>query len=204
MRHNVPLDCAAEPCGVSRQTAFERRHGALAAVSGHRGRIVPRGRAWIDGTHVNDTDPSKGYGQARRRGPSRQKPCTLVAIDVRKSPTAAACGHGKPGSARVGSALAGRLPRAAPSSTTGGGPTAGPSPTAAASRSPTGPTAATRPTSRRWRRSTACAPGSSAASGGSPACRRPTCGCAWTGTSTCSGSTRRGTGGARPQGSSAT
>ena len=68
-----------------------------------------RGRAWIDGTHVNDTDPSKGYGQARKRGPSRQRLCILVAIDVRKSPTAAVCGHGKPSSARVRSALAGHL-----------------------------------------------------------------------------------------------
>lgn len=68
-----------------------------------------RDRAWIDETHVNDTDPSRGYGQARKRGPSRQRLCILVAIDVRKSPTAAVCGHGKPSSARVRSALAGHL-----------------------------------------------------------------------------------------------
>jgi len=109
MRHNVPPDCAAEPCGVSHQTAFEWRHRVLATVSGHQGRIVLRDRAWTDETYVNDTDPSKGYGQARKRGPSRQKPCILVAIDVRKNPTAAVCGHGKPSSARVRSALAGHL-----------------------------------------------------------------------------------------------
>lgn len=109
MGHNVPLDCAAELCGVSHQTAFEWRRRVLATVSGYQGRIVLRDRAWIDETYVNDTDPSKGYGQARKRGPSRQRLCILVAIDVRKSPTAAVCGHGKPSSARVRSALAGHL-----------------------------------------------------------------------------------------------
>ena len=204
MRHNVPPDCAAEPCGVSRQTAFEWRHRVLATVSGHQGRIVLRERAWTDEAYVSGTDPSKGYGQARKRGPSRQKPCILVAIDVRKNPTAAVCGHGKPSSARVGSALAGRLSPGCVVVRDRGRAHSGAIADGGCTRSPTGPTAATRPTSRRWRRSTACAPGSSAASGGSPACRRPTCGCAWTGTSTCSGSTRRGTGGTRPQGSSAT
>lgn len=63
----------------------------------------------MDGTYVNDTDLPKGCGQARKRGLSRQRPCILVAIDVRKNPTAAVCGHGKPSSARVRSALAGRL-----------------------------------------------------------------------------------------------
>ena len=109
MRHNVPLDCAAELCGVSHQTAFEWRHRVLATVSGYQGRIVLRDRVWIDETYVNDTDLSKGYGQARKRGLSRQKLCILVAIDVHKNPIAAVCGHGKPSSARVRSALAGHL-----------------------------------------------------------------------------------------------
>ena len=58
MRHNVPLDCAAELCGVSHQTAFEWRHRVLATVSGYQGRIVLRDRAWIDEAYVNDTDLS--------------------------------------------------------------------------------------------------------------------------------------------------
>ena len=68
-----------------------------------------RDRAWTDEAYVSGTDPSRGYGQARKRGPSRQRLCILVAIDVRKNPTAAVCGHGKPSSARVRSALAGHL-----------------------------------------------------------------------------------------------
>lgn len=30
---------------------------------------------WIDETHINDTDPSKGYKQVHKRGLSRQRPC---------------------------------------------------------------------------------------------------------------------------------
>ena len=78
-------------------------------MPGYQGRIVLRDRVWIDETYVNDTDLSKGHGQARKRGLSRQKLCILVAIDVHKNPIAAVCGHGKPSSARVRSALAGHL-----------------------------------------------------------------------------------------------
>lgn len=42
MRHDVPVECAAEPCGVTRKTAFEWRHCVLATVSGYQDRIVPR------------------------------------------------------------------------------------------------------------------------------------------------------------------
>ena len=109
MRHNVPLDCAAELCGVSHQTAFEWRHRVFATVSGYQGRIVLRDRVWIDEAYVNDTDLSKGYGQARKRGLSRQKLCICAAIDVHKNPIAKVCGHGKPSTARVREALAGHL-----------------------------------------------------------------------------------------------
>ena len=69
MRHNVPVECAAELCGVTHKTAFEWRHRVLATVSGYQDRIVLRDTAWVDETYINDTDLSKGYGQARKRGP---------------------------------------------------------------------------------------------------------------------------------------
>ena len=58
----------------------------LAMVSGYLDRIVPRDTVWVDETYINDTDLSKGYGRARKRGMSRQKPCICVAIDVHKNP----------------------------------------------------------------------------------------------------------------------
>lgn len=36
MRHNVPVECGAEPCGVTRKTAFEWRRRALATVPATR------------------------------------------------------------------------------------------------------------------------------------------------------------------------
>lgn len=59
----------------------------------------------MDETYVNDTDLSKGYGQARKRGLSKQKVCIAVGIDARKEPVAVVCGHGKPSSARIRRAL---------------------------------------------------------------------------------------------------
>ena len=109
MRHNVPVECAAELCGVTRETAFEWRHHALATVSGYQERIVLRDTVWVDVIRINDTDLSKGYGQARKRGLSRQKLCICVAIDVHKNPVAVVCGHGKPSSARVRKAMGGRI-----------------------------------------------------------------------------------------------
>lgn len=73
LRHNVPVECAAEPCGVTHKTAFEWRHRVLATVSGYRDRIVLRGTVWVDEAYVNDTDLSKGFGQVRKRGLSRLK-----------------------------------------------------------------------------------------------------------------------------------
>ena len=40
MRHNVPVECAAELCGVTHKTAFEQRHRVLATVSDYQDRIV--------------------------------------------------------------------------------------------------------------------------------------------------------------------
>ena len=81
----------------------------FAAVDGHRGRIVPRGRVRVGGTHADDADPSEGYGRARKRGPSKRKPCMAVGIDARKEPVAVVCGHGEPSAARIGAAPGGRV-----------------------------------------------------------------------------------------------
>lgn len=109
MRHNVPVECAAELCGVIHKTAFEWRHRVLATVSGYQDRILLCDTVWVDETYVNDTDFSKGYGQAGKRGLSRQKLCICVVIDVHKNPVAVVCGHGKPSSARVKKAMGGRM-----------------------------------------------------------------------------------------------
>lgn len=50
MRHNVPVECAAEMCGVTHKTAFEWRHRVLATVSGYQDRIVLRDTVWVDET----------------------------------------------------------------------------------------------------------------------------------------------------------
>lgn len=66
----------------------------LANVSGYRDRNVLCETVWVDETYISDTDLSKSYGQARKRGLTREKLCTCVAIDVHKNPVAVACGHG--------------------------------------------------------------------------------------------------------------
>ena len=109
MCHNVPVECTAELYGVNHKTAFERRHRTLTMVSGCRDRIVMRNTVWVDETYINDTDLSKGYGQARKRSLSRQKLCICVAIDIHKNPVEVVCGHGKPSSARVRDAMGGRI-----------------------------------------------------------------------------------------------
>lgn len=109
MRNNVPVEFAAELCGVTHKTAFEWRHRVLATVSGYQDRIVPRDTVWVDETYINDTDLSKGYGQARKRDLPRQKLCACVAIDVHKNSVAVVCGHDKPNSACVREAMGGRI-----------------------------------------------------------------------------------------------
>lgn len=73
MRHNVPVECTAELCGVSHRTDFEWRRRVLATVTGYQDRIVLRETVWVDKIHINETDLSKGYGQLHKRGLSRQK-----------------------------------------------------------------------------------------------------------------------------------
>lgn len=109
MTWNVPVEAAAELCGVAHQTAFEWRHRVFATVSGYQDRIVLRNRVWIDEVYVNDTDLSKGYGQARKRGLSKQKICIAIAIDASKNPVAVVCGHGKPSTKRIKAALGSHL-----------------------------------------------------------------------------------------------
>ena len=109
MRFNLPLDAIAEACGVSHQTAWEWRHRVFATVDGYQDRLVLRDRVWVDETYLTDTDLTHGFGQARKRGLSRQKVCIAVAIDVHKNPVARACGHGKPSSRRIRDGLAGNI-----------------------------------------------------------------------------------------------
>lgn len=109
MTWNVPLEAAAELCGVTHQTAFEWRHRVFATVDGYQDRIVLGGRVWIDEVYVNDTDLSKGYGQARKRGLSGQKLCIAIAIDASKNPVAVVCGHGKPSAKGIKTALGSHL-----------------------------------------------------------------------------------------------
>lgn len=80
----------------------------LATVFGYRDRIVLHDTVWVDETYINDTNLSKGYRQARKRGLSRQKPCICVAIDIHKNPVAVVCGHGKPRSPCVRKAVGGQ------------------------------------------------------------------------------------------------
>lgn len=103
--HNFPVECAAEPSGVTHKTAFEWRHRVIATVSGYKDRIVLRDTVWVDETYVNDTDLSKGYGQVWKSGLSRQKLCICVAIDIHKYLVEVVCGHGKPSSAQKRSSL---------------------------------------------------------------------------------------------------
>lgn len=109
MCFNVPLDAAAEICRITHQTAWEWRHRVFATVDGYQDRIVLRGRVWIDETYVNDTDLTHGYGEARKRGLSKQKVCIAVGIDARKNPYAVACGHGKVSSKRAREAFGGHI-----------------------------------------------------------------------------------------------
>ncbi len=102
---NVPLDAIAELCGISHQIAWEWRHRVFATVDGYQDGIVLRDRIWIDETYINDTDLTHGYGEARKRGLSKQKLCIAVAIDVHKNPVAVVCGHGKPSTKRMKNGL---------------------------------------------------------------------------------------------------
>ena len=101
MRHNAPIESVVEQCCVTHKTVFEWRHRVLATVTGYQGRIVLRDTAWVNETYIIDTDLSRGYRQARKRGLSRQKLCICVAIDIHKNPVAVVCGHGQLDVARV-------------------------------------------------------------------------------------------------------
>lgn len=109
MRFGMPLEGIAANCGVSHPAAFEWRHRVFEAVDGRQGRIVLRDRVWIDETCISDADLSHGYGEARKRGLSKQKICIAVAIDVHKNPVAKVCGHGKPSAKRMKDALLSHL-----------------------------------------------------------------------------------------------
>lgn len=101
MRSSVPPGAAAEICRATHRAARERRRRIFATGGGCQGRMALRGRAWIDGAHISGTSLTRGCGEARKRGPSRQEPCIAAAIDVHKSPVAAAIGRGKPPAGRM-------------------------------------------------------------------------------------------------------
>ena len=82
---------------------------SLATVGGCQDRIVLGGRVWIDEVYVNDTELSKECGQARKRGPSKEKLRIAIAIDASKTPVAFVCGHGKPSTKRIRAALGSHL-----------------------------------------------------------------------------------------------
>ena len=109
MRLDVPIDAVAEVCRVSHQTAWEWRHRLFGAVDGYQDHLVLRDRVWLDETYLTDTDLTHGYGQAVKRGLSKQKVCIAVAIDVHKNPVARVCGHGKPSSKWIKDGLAGNI-----------------------------------------------------------------------------------------------
>jgi len=106
---NVPIEGIAEILGISHKTAFEWRHRVFATVDGYQDKLVLRKRVWIDETYINDTDLAHGYGEARKRGLSKQKLCIAVGIDIFKTPVARVCGHGKPSTKRMKEAMLGHL-----------------------------------------------------------------------------------------------
>ena len=82
MCHNVPVECAAEPCGVTHKTAFEWQHRVLATVSGCQDRIVLRDTVWVDETYLNDTDLSKASFIATMRAAGmRVRPARNEVLD---------------------------------------------------------------------------------------------------------------------------
>lgn len=101
MRYNVPLEAIAENMNITHQTAWEWRHRVFATIDGYQEKIVLKERIWIDEIYITDTDLEKGFGQAKKRGLSKQKICIAVAIDIHKNPVAIVCGHGKPSSKRI-------------------------------------------------------------------------------------------------------
>lgn len=102
---NAQPDACAGLCGISHQTAWERRHGVMATIDGCQGRIVLRDKAWVDETCVTDPDLKGEPGWRPRRGPSRNEICIAVAIDAHKNVAAVRCGHGKPSARRIKDAL---------------------------------------------------------------------------------------------------
>lgn len=109
MCFNVQLDACAELCGISHQTAWEWRHRVMATIDGYQDRIVLRDKVWIDEMYVTDSDLKGEPGWRPKRGLSKNKICTAVAIDVHKNVVAVRCGHGKPSAKRIKDALLGHI-----------------------------------------------------------------------------------------------
>lgn len=98
MRRNIPVECAAELCGVTHKTTLEWRRRVLAMASGYQGRIMLRDTVWVDGAYVNDADLSKGYRQARKRSLS---PPEAVHLRRHRHPQEPGRGRLRPRKARL-------------------------------------------------------------------------------------------------------
>lgn len=109
MRFNVPLDAVAQICQITHQTAWEWRHRVFATVDNYQEHIVLQDRVWIDEIYINDTDLTHGYGEARKRGLSKQKLGIAVGIDIYKNLVAIVIGHGKPSAKRTKDGLASHI-----------------------------------------------------------------------------------------------
>jgi len=143
----VPLGGIAKICGLNHKSAYEWRQRVFATVDGYQDCTILRGQVWIDETYINDTDLAHAFGQARKRGLSKQKLRIAVAIDACKY--ALAIGYGKP--SRVsGIACALTSPRGQPWSGTWRSRTGPWSGRSKACTRPTGHTSVTRNTSSAW------------------------------------------------------
>ena len=97
--HNGPVERTPELCGVTYKVFFKWRHRVLATVSSYRDRIVLHDTVWVDESYINDTDLSKGYGQARKHGLSRQK---LLHLRGNRTPRESCRGRLRPRKAKIG------------------------------------------------------------------------------------------------------
>ena len=78
MCYNVPLRGIAKICGLNHKIAYEWRQRVFATVDGCQDCTILRGQVWIDETYINDTDLAHAFGQARKRGLSKQMTCVNI------------------------------------------------------------------------------------------------------------------------------
>lgn len=97
--HNVPVECAAELCGVTHKMAFEWRRRVLATVSGQRDRIVLRDTVWGERDLRQRHRPLQGL----RAGPQvRPVPPEAGHLRRHRRPQEPRCGRLRPREAQLG------------------------------------------------------------------------------------------------------